>query len=563
MSATKDSQQQDQKLILGEYQQAVERRLDIWEERDLGGRFWSRDHTVWFQKPQPELTNRMAWLDIFEPLHGHLKAMFDFAEEIKMEGFRHVLLLGMGGSSLAPEVFYKTFGKSNDYPELLVLDSTHPDALRLILARIELSKTIFIVSSKSGTTTETSSFFNYFWHRIGETSAAPGKQFVAISDPGTPLMRLANERSFRKVFEGHPEIGGRYSALTLFGLIPAAVAGIDSHQLLDRGWDMAGASAGYLPASENPSLQLGAALGELALAGRDKVTFFTTPSLASFPDWIEQLIAESTGKNNKGIIPIVGEEIEAPWAYRKDRVFVFYELASEVNAELTAAVKLLEDAGHPILHFRLGTKYDLGWEMFRWEMAVATAGSVLGINPFDQPDVQLAKELARQAMEQKSAPPKPGVKLDRGEIETIMVEQKIVASKAYDAFMANARINDYIAIQAYLAPDPEVDAALQDFRLALRDRLKLATTFGWGPRFLHSTGQLHKGGPPSGVFIQIIDEPEKDIPVPETNYTLGQLIQAQALGDLRALKQRNRRVLRLNLGRDKMKGLALLFELMK
>ena len=563
MNATKDSQQQDYKLSLGEYQPAVDRRLNIWEDRDFSNRFWSRDHTVWFQKPQPELTNRMAWLDIFEPVQEHLKAMFDFAEEVKMEGIKHILLLGMGGSSLAPEVFQRIFGKIDDYARLLVLDSTHPDALRNIESKIDLARTLFVVSSKSGTTTETSSFFYYFWNRVGETSATPGRQFIAITDPGTPLIRMANERTFRRVFDGHPEIGGRYSALTLFGLVPAALIGVDSHQLLDRGWDMAGASAGYLLEAENPSLQLGAALGELALAGRDKLTFFTTPSLASFPDWLEQLVAESTGKDNKGIIPIVGEEIEEPWAYRKDRVFVYYELATEENPDLEKAIRALEDAGHPILRFKLNSKYDLGQEMFRWEMAVAAAGAVLGINPFDQPDVQLAKELARQAMEQKTAPPKPGVKMDRGESETILLEQKIVAYKAFDAFLANARIGDYISIQAYLAPDPDVEAALQDFRLSLRDRLKLATTLGWGPRFLHSTGQLHKGGPASGVFIQLVDEMEKDIPVPETNYAFGQLIQAQALGDFRALKQRNRRVIRLNLGHDKTKGLSLLFGLLE
>jgi transaldolase/glucose-6-phosphate isomerase len=563
MNTTNESQQQSHKLNLGEYQAAVDRRLSIWESRDFAERFWGRDHTVWFQKPQPELTNRMGWLDLFEPMHNHLKAMFDLAEEVRDEGFKHVVLLGMGGSSLAPEVFQKTFGKTDDYPGLLVLDSTHPNALLDMESKLDIARTIFIVSSKSGTTIETSSFYNYFWRRVGEISATPGKQFIAITDPGTPLMALANERAFRKVFEGPQEVGGRYSAMTLFGLIPAALAGIDSHQILDRGWDMAEASASYLPEAENPSLLLGAALGELAAAGRDKVTFFTTPSLASFPDWLEQLIAESAGKDNKGIIPIVGEEIEEPWAYRKDRVFVYFELVTESSPELTASVKALEDAGHPVLYFTLNSKYDMGQEMFRWEMAVAAAGAVLGVNPFDQPDVQLAKELAKQAMEQKAATPKPGVKQDRGEVETVMLEQKIIAEKAFDAFMANARIGDYLAIQAFLAPDPETEAALQDFRLSLRDRLKLATTLGWGPRFLHSTGQLHKGGPASGVFIQLIDEPQKDIPVPETNYTFGQLIQAQALGDYKALKQHDRRVIRLNLGHDRTKGLSLLFDLLE
>jgi transaldolase/glucose-6-phosphate isomerase len=561
MSVTNDSQRQNYLLNLGEYRAAVENRLRTWERDEFSRKLWSRDHTAWFPKPQEELTTRLAWLDIFEPMHQHLKPMFEFAEELKKENFRHVVLLGMGGSSLAPEVFRKTFGRIDDHPELIVLDSTHPNAIRNIESRIELAKTLFIVSSKSGTTTETTSLYNYFWGKVSGISAAPGKHFAAITDPETALMKLASERGFRRVFEGHPEVGGRYSALTLFGLIPAAAVGIDSHQLLDRGWDMAEASAGYLPESENQSLHLGAALGELALAGRDKVTFFTTPSLEAFPDWLEQLIAESTGKNGKGIIPIVGEAPEEPWAYRKDRVFVNYTLESETNPETDKILQAIEAAGHPIFHINLDNKFDLGYEMFRWEMAVAAAGAVLGINPFDQPDVQLAKELAKQAMEQKG-PAVKGAKLDRSDVETILIEQKIVASKALASFIGGARIGDYISIQAYLAPDGDTEAALQDFRLNLRDRLKLATTVGWGPRFLHSTGQLHKGGPATGNFIQLVDEVEKDLTVPETGYTFGQLIHAQAIGDYKALRQRGRRVLRINLGHDTMKGLSLLLDML-
>jgi transaldolase/glucose-6-phosphate isomerase len=559
MNPAKGREQQDQILNLGQYRAAVERRLDNWENVDFAQRFWNKDATLWSSKPQLELTNRMGWLEIFEPLHEHIKSMFDFASAVKNDGFRHIVLLGMGGSSLAPEVFQAIFGYQDDYPRLHLLDSTHPEAVRKIEAEIDLAKTLFVVSSKSGTTTETISFYNYFWAKVGGKTTTPGMHFVAITDPSTPLMKLAAERGFRRYFDGSPDVGGRYSALTYFGLVPAALVGVDSHQLLDRGWDMAGASAGYLPEMENQSLILGAALGELALAGRDKITFFTTPSLAHFPAWIEQLIAESTGKNGKGIIPVIGEEIEDAWVYRKDRVFVFYALNSEMSASLNEKIKALENAGHPMLHFRLNNKYDLGQEIFRWEMAVASAGAILGINPFDQPDVQLAKELARLAMEQKG--PK-GTKQDRGDPETILIEQKIVAGKAIDALLAQARQGDYFSIQAYLPPDPDTEAALQEFRLTIRDRLKLATTFGWGPRYLHSTGQLHKGGPDTGVFIQIVDEGAKDLAVPETNYTFGGLIHAQALGDYRALKQRGRRVLRINLGHDIMKGLSILNELL-
>jgi transaldolase/glucose-6-phosphate isomerase len=567
MNSTRDSQRpagpegQDQVLGTGEFRSAVERRLHLWEDQNFADRFWAKDHTLWLPKPQPELTDRMGWMEIFEPMHDHFKDMFEFAEQIKGEGFSHVVLMGMGGSSLAPEVFHKTFGRAENYPSLLVLDSTHPETIRKLESQIDLSKTLFIVSSKSGATTETLSFFFFFWNWVSAITPAPGKQFIAITDAESPLMKISIDRGFRKVYKGPEEVGGRYSALTLFGLIPAALIGIDSHQLLDRGWDMAEASASYLLETENPSLFLGAVLGELALAGHDKATFFTTSSLASFPLWIEQLIAESTGKGNKGIIPVIGEEFEEPWVYRKDRLFIQYSLESEADEELEKAVVALEAAGHPVIRYKLRTKYDLGQEIFRWEMAVAAASSIIGINPFDQPDVQLAKEMARQAMEQKTAPSK-GIKPDRGEDDTISLEQKIAAGKAFESFIGGARIGDYISIQAYLAPDSETEAALQDFRLTLRDRLKLATTFGWGPRFLHSTGQLHKGGPGSGIFIQLIDEPENDISVPETNYTFGQLIFAQALGDFRALKQRNRRVIRLNLGHDTSKGLERLFGLL-
>jgi transaldolase/glucose-6-phosphate isomerase len=552
--------QQDQALNLGEFQAAVEKRLEIWENQEFARRFWEKDPTLWFSKPQPELTDRMGWLDIFEPMHEHIKELFDFATQIRSEGFKHVLLLGMGGSSLAPEVFQDTFGGIDDYSELKVLDSTHPEAIRRIESEIDLARTFFIVSSKSGTTIETLSFYYYFWNKLSALSTAPGKNFAAVTDSGTSLEKLAQERIFRRVFGGTPDVGGRYSALTMFGLAPGATVGIDVHALLDRGWDIAQASAGYLPEMENSCLQLGAALGELALAGRDKVTFFTTPSLAPFPSWIEQLIAESTGKDGKGIVPVIDEIIEDPWVYRKDRFFVQYSLNSEMSSELNEKIKALEAAGHPVAHFRLNNKSGLGAEIFRWEMAVASAGQILGINPFDQPDVQLAKELARQAMEQK--PAKSG-KPEKNEIETIPVEQKVILSKAFESFLESARLGDYFAIQAYLPPNPETEAVLQEFRLSIRDRLKLATTFGWGPRFLHSTGQLHKGGPNTGMFIQIIDEPSNDLQVPETNYSFGSLIQAQAIGDYRALKQRGRRVLRINLGSDLKKGLGQLSQLLE
>ena len=559
MDSVKGSQQQSQKMNLGQLQATVEKRLSIWEDQEFARRFWSKDPTLWSSQPTAEITDRMGWLGLFEPMHVQLKSLFDFAGEIHKEGIRHIVLLGMGGSSLAPEVFQRTFINEEGFPELIVLDSTHPGAVRAVESAIDITKTIFLVSSKSGTTMETLSFFYYFWNRLKDKTPNPGHHFIAITDPGTPLVQLAKDRNFRRIFEAQPDIGGRYSALTFFGLVPGALIGIDIHQLIDRGWDMAEACASYLLESDNPALMLGAALGEAALSGRDKVTIFTTPTLAAFPSWIEQLIAESTGKNGKGIVPIVDEVIEQPWVYRKDRFFVFYALNSENSAQLNDNIKALEGAGHPVVHLRLNNKFDLGQEMFRWEMAVPAAGAILGIHPFDQPDVQLAKDLARQAMEPKI--PKGG-KPEKSDVETIQIEQKIILAKAFDSLLAGARLGDYIAIQAYLPPSDETEAILQEFRLSLRDRLKLASTFGWGPRFLHSTGQLHKGGPNTGVFLQLIDEPVNDLPVPETNYTFGAFIQAQAIGDYRALKQRGRRVLRINLGKDLAKGLGLLNELL-
>jgi transaldolase/glucose-6-phosphate isomerase len=559
MAAIKGLQQQDQILNLGSYRSAVEKRLKTWENIEFSRRLWIKDPTLWGAKPQPEITDRMGWLELFEPMHDQLRSMMEFAESVKNEGLDQVVLLGMGGSSLAPEVFQRTFGNSLEYPELVLLDSTHPDTVRSLETRIDLSKTLFLISSKSGTTTETLSFLNYFWNRTKDKIMNPGLHFAAITDPGTPLLRMAQERGFRKVFQGPLDVGGRYSALTLFGLVPASLIGADAHLLLDRGWDMAGASASYLPETENACLALGAALGELALAGRDKVTFFMTPTLSAFPFWLEQLIAESTGKNGKGIVPVVDEPIEQPWVYRKDRAFVCYTLYSENNQELNSSVKQLEDAGHPVIHITLKDKYDLGQEMFRWEMAVAAAGAVMGVNPFDQPDVQLAKDLARQAMEQ---PASKGGKQERVDPDVVALQSTALVTKALDSLLADARLGDYVAIQAFLAPRPEIAEALQEFRLAIRDRLKLATSVGWGPRFLHSTGQLHKGGPNTCVIIQLVDEPAKDLPVPDTNYTFGALIHAQALGEYRALKQRGRRLLRIQLGHDAVMGAAKLIELL-
>ncbi|MCH7979590.1 MAG: hypothetical protein IH935_11540, partial [Acidobacteria bacterium] len=484
------------------------------------------------------------------------------AESAKAEGISHVVLLGMGGSSLAPEVFQRTFGNAPGYPELRVLDSTHPEAVRAVEAAVDLPRTLFLVSSKSGTTTETLSFFHYFWQRLsqtgsGEKTGAPGSRFVAITDPGTPLEKLASERGFRRVFSAPEDVGGRYSALTVFGLVPAALIGVDVRRLLERAGQMAGACSSpsiheHSGLAENPGLALGAVLGAAARSGQDKLTLLASSSLDALPQWIEQLIAESTGKDGKGIIPVVGEPLGAPETYGTDRLFVRLCIRGEENAALESRTAALEAAGHPVVRINLSEKEDLGQEFFRWEVAVAAAGAVLGIHPFNQPDVQLAKKLAREAMAAKSGRAK-GMGDER--VRELSVERSEELKGTLGSWLQEAQAGDYLAIHAYMAPAMGTAAALQNLRAKLRDRLHLATTVGFGPRFLHSTGQLHKGGPKTGLFLQLVDEPATDLPVPEMTYSFGALIRAQAMGDFQALRQRGRRVLQVNMGNDVPAGL--------
>ena len=549
-----------QQLSLGEHHESVDARLEAWHAAHLCRRLWEKDPTIWFAEPVPEITDRLGWLSLHETMHEQLDELHGFAEEVRRDGVRHVLLLGMGGSSLAPEVFASTFGSAAGYPELIVLDSTHPGAVRDVDRRIDPTRTLFLVSSKSGTTLETLALFQTFWDRANQEGNDAGRHFTAITDRGTSLERLALERGFRRVFRAPPDVGGRYSALSVFGLVPAAVTGIDVHRLLDRAWTMAEAGAFCVSESANPGFALGAALGELARAGRDKVTFLTSPALAAFPAWLEQLIAESTGKDGKGILPVADETPDSPDVYGTDRFFVSLSLDGDDPDELASRLRALEAAGHPVARICLREKADLAQEMFRWEVAVAVAGSVLGIHPFNQPDVQLAKALAGEAMaseRQEAARPGDDAEDAVSTTEPQALEQRLAA------WLAAARPGEYVALQAYLAPTAQTTAVLQSIRLALRDRLKLATTLGYGPRFLHSTGQLHKGGPNTGLFLQLVDEPEDDIAVPETDYTFGALIGAQALGDYRALVQRGRRVLRVNLGRDVSGGLARLAEALR
>lgn len=547
---------QRQILSLGEYENLVEKRLKSWNEQKFTRRLWAKDPTLWFPETMPEISDRLGWLELPEMMHEKLEELKIFGDQVKKEGHIHVALFGMGGSSLAPDIFQKTFGNASGYPELIVLDSTHPSAVRSVQDRLDLHHTLFLVSSKSGTTLETLSLFRYFWKQVNLVTETPGDHFVAITDPGSPLMKLAQERNFRRIFQAPSDVGGRYSAFTYFGLVPAALIGMDIHRLLDRAWIAAENSAFCVPEKETSGLILGASLGELNRK-RDKLTILTSPSLKSFPDWLEQLIAESTGKDGQGIIPVSNEPWVSPGEYGQDRFFVSLSLDKDDNKELEERMKALEKEGHPSLRISLEEKSDLGKEIFRWEIAIASAGSILGIHPFNQPDVQLAKELTRKAMEKREDRKKRG----NGEMEALTVDGSEDLAEGIKAWISQSQPGNYIALHAYLAPNPQTTEALQNIRLEFLKRTGLASTLGYGPRFLHSTGQLHKGGPSTVLILQIVDEPGVDLPIPETDYSFSMLIKAQAMGDYQALKQRGRSVIRINLKEDTQSGLEKLKDL--
>ncbi|GAB4533196.1 MAG: bifunctional transaldolase/phosoglucose isomerase [Anaerolineae bacterium] len=538
-----------QSVSLGSYQEVVDAALDKMVEKRVVARIWAHDHTVW--KPGPtEITNRLGWLNTAEVMSEDWPRLETFVEEVRAAGYTHALLLGMGGSSLAPEVFRKTFGVAPGYLDLAVLDSTDSGAVLASAEGLDLGRTLFITSTKSGSTVETLSFFKYFYNRVAGVVGADraGEHFIAITDPDSPLAGLAGRYSFRTTFLNDANIGGRYSALSYFGLVPAALIGVDIPRLLEDAIAMACATEACVADRENPGAVLGAILGELAKAGRNKATFVTSPQIASFGDWVEQLIAESTGKEGKGILPVVGEPVGPPEMYGDDRLFVYLSLEGDNSYD--EAVQALEDAGQPVVRLRLKNLYDMGGQFFLWEMATAVAGHLLEINPFDQPNVEAAKVLARKMVSEY---------IERGSLPA--GESAPLTAAALDEFLSQAQPGGYIAIQAYVQPTPETDAALQTLRTQLRDRLKLATTVGYGPRFLHSTGQLHKGDAGNGLFIQFTADAREDVSIPDeagapdSSITFGVLKMAQALGDRQALLDAGRRVISFHLGDDVVDGL--------
>jgi len=558
---------------LGSYQGAVDAALAEMKQQQIMARLWAHDHTVW--KPEPtEITNRLGWLHIADVMLENIPRLESLVEGVRSDGYAHALLLGMGGSSLAPEVFRRTFGVSEGdhagrpYLDLAVLDSTDPGAVLAHAERLDPAHTLFIVATKSGSTVETLSFFKFFYNRVIEAVGAnqAGAHFIAITDLGSRLVDIAQTYDFRATFLNDPNIGGRYSALSYFGLVPAALVGVDLETLLHRALTMACncESCNCPVAGDNNSARLGTIMGALAQAGRDKVTLVTSPAIASFGDWVEQLIAESTGKESKGILPVVGEPLGPPDVYGDDRVFVHLRLEDDETYAVDLSV--LEAAGHPVVRLHLRDLYDLGGQFFLWEMATAVAGHHLGINPFDQPDVEAAKVLARKTVaEYQEKGALPGG------------ESVPLADQVLNEFLAQAQAGDpstvrlsspksgsgrsYVALQAYVQPTPETDAALAALRIRLRDRTRLATTVGYGPRFLHSTGQLHKGDAGNGLFIQFTADDPRDVPIPDevgsqdSSISFGVLKMAQALGDHQALLDAGRQVIRFHLGDDVVGGL--------
>lgn len=499
-------------------------------------RLWFKDHRLW--KPEPtEIANRLGWLTLPGDMLAHVQPLKALAVTARKEGIRDVVLLGMGGSSLGPEVFRASFGSKGGAPRLWVLDSTVPGWVRLVTRSIHPARTLFLVASKSGGTIEVMSLFSHFWKLVaGAKGNRGGQQFIAITDPGTGLETMAREHGFRKIFSNPPDIGGRYSVLSLFGLVPAALMGLDISRLLERAGKMASRCHEGRSVEANPGVYLGLAMGALAKAGRDKVTILASSPIDTFGLWAEQLIAESTGKETKGIVPVAQEPVLAPGMYGSDRFFIYLRLKSAKNESLDRQVGALARAGHPVLTFSLRDQYDLGAEFFRWEYATAVAGHVLGIQPFDQPNVQESKDNTRRVLDGYQA---------TGRLPEATVSNP---GEAAAGLAGNLRPGSYVAILAYTTPSKPLEAAIRRLRKALVRQHHVTTTFGYGPRYLHSTGQLHKGGPASGVFLELVDRMTPDLPIPAQTFSFGTLAQAQATGDLESLQAHGRPAFRVMLG---------------
>jgi len=530
---------------MGKHSDDVEATLADLRKRNIVERIWKKDHTVW--KPEPdEITNRLGWLTCVQQMRRQVDALKSFSSEVRESGFRHVVLLGMGGSSLGPEVLRQTFGSAGGYPELIVLDSTVPSRIMTVTDSVDPAHTLFLVSSKSGTTIEPNSLFLYFESLVASAVGKEntGNNFIAITDPGTSLAELASAKRFRRTFINPPEIGGRYSVLSYFGLVPSALIGIDIAKLLDRAERMQKECSEAISISANPGAGLGDVIGKLALLGLDKLTLFTSPSIGSLGLWIEQLIAESLGKDGKGIVPVAGEPFVDPERYGEDRLFVCLRVSNDDNSALDHVIGKLGAAGRPLVLLDIKDRYDLGAQFFHWEFATAIAGAIMGVHPFDQPNVQSAKQATDTILQEY---------VNTGEIH----QSDGMDSPAL--LLSRARSHDYLAILAYVQQTSELDGVMSEFRRGIVEKFSLATTFGYGPRYLHSTGQLHKGGPNTGLYLLITAQHESDISIPGRPYSFGLLADAQAIGDLRALRTAGRRVAMVHLSRGDTAAISRLF----
>jgi transaldolase/glucose-6-phosphate isomerase len=562
---------ENQELSLGAERGGVDAALGALATRQFGRRLFAGDASLWTSEAEKaaEVRNRLGWLTAPSDFLERTAEIVAFAEKVRDAGFQDVVLLGMGGSSLAADVGRATFGSADGWPALTVLDDTDPAAVRAVRDATDARRTLFLVSSKSGTTTETLSLFRTFYGWAeDELGLEAGASFAAITDPGSPLAEEARECGFRRLFENPADFGGRYSALSYFGLVPMALQGVDISTLLERSGRMRAGCGPEVPPGANPGIELGAALARLAERGRDKVTFASSDAVSAFGAWAEQLLAESTGKDGKGLIPIDGEPLGEPGVYGDDRVFVHLRTSAEEDASRAGKLRALEAAGHPLVRLVVHDALGLGAEFYRWELATATAGAILGIDAFDQPDVEAAKQRTRELLaewEESGA-------FDEG---TPIAEDEHLALFAEDApedggpggrlgaFLSAAEPGDYLGLLAYVHRTPDRQERLAGVREALRDRLGLATTLGYGPRYLHSTGQLHKGGPDTGRFVIITADESEDIPIPGQPFGFATLHRAQSLGDLRALRDAGRQVVRLHLRGDVEQALGHLADLLE
>jgi transaldolase/glucose-6-phosphate isomerase len=550
-----------------ELKTAVDASLDDWKKNNKVARLWQKDASLWTNADE---SNWLGWLTITEEQIANLSIFKQFATEVKKAKFKYVLLLGMGGSSLCPEVLRMTFGKIAGFPELHVLDSTDPAQIKAIEKKLDLKKTLFIVSSKSGSTLEPNIFKQYFFERVKKVAGEKlaGSRFIAVTDPGSKMQQVAESDKFWRVFAGVPSIGGRYSALSNFGMIPAAAMGMDVGKFLKTTHEMVKACGARSVPGENPGVILGTILGVAANHGRDKITIIASPGIHDLGAWLEQLIAESTGKIGKGIIPVDRERVAKPETYGNDRVFAYLQLANKTNKAQDVAVAALEKSGQPVIRITLTNVYALGQEFFRWEIATAVAGSIIGINAFNQPDVEASKiETKKLTSEYESTGSLPSespffsskdTKLFADDKNAAALSGGKTLTDVLKAHLSRITTGDYFAVLGYVPMNAENETALQAIRHSVRDKKKVATCLGFGPRFLHSTGQAYKGGPNIGVFLQITCDDASDLPVPGQKYTFGVVKAAQARGDFAVLAERGRRALRVHLGKNLASGLKAL-----